>query len=225
MKDGARTERLGAPLAGMRERAAEVVKRLRGKFPRARTALDHGDPFQLLVATILSAQCTDKRVNMVTPALFGRFPGPGDFARADLNEIEAMIKSTGFFHAKARSIKGSCTALVRDFGGRVPGTIEELVKLPGVGRKTANVVLGSAFGIAVGVVVDTHVKRLTGRLGLTKQADPERIEEDLVKIVPQVDWIMFSHLLIWHGRETCSARKPDCSACVLSDICPSCGKV
>jgi len=207
------------------ERAREVVKRLRGEFPQARTALAHGDPFQLLVATILSAQCTDKQVNMVTPSLFRKYPRPESFARAGIGGIEKMIRSTGFFHAKAKSIKGCSAALLRDYGGKVPRDINELVKLPGVGRKTANVVLGSAYGIAVGVVVDTHVKRLAGRLGLTRQASPEKIEQDLVKIVPQGDWILFSHLLIWHGRKTCSARQPACPSCVLADICPSCGKV
>ena len=206
-------------------RAIEVLKRLRREFPEARTALAHEDPFQLLVATILSAQCTDQRVNMVTPALFRKYPGPENFSRADIRDIEEMIRSTGFFHAKAKSIKGCCTALVRDHGGKVPRDIDELVKLPGVGRKTANVVLGSAFGIAAGVVVDTHVKRLAGRLGLTRQENPEKIEQDLVKIVPKADWIVFSHLLIWHGRKTCAARKPQCPACVLSDICPSAGRV
>jgi len=207
------------------ERASELVKRLRREFPEARTALAHEEPFQLLVATILSAQCTDQRVNMVTPALFRKYPGPENFSRADIRDIEEMIRSTGFFHAKAKSIKGCCTALVRDHGGKVPRDIDELVKLPGVGRKTANVVLGSAFGIAAGVVVDTHVKRLAGRLGLTRQENPEKIEQDLVKIVPKADWIVFSHLLIWHGRKTCAARKPQCPACVLSDICPSAGRV
>jgi endonuclease-3 len=206
------------------ERAGEIVGRLTREFPRARTALAHEDPFQLLVATILSAQCTDERVNKVTPALFRKYPGPENFARAALPEIEAMIRSTGFFHAKAKNIKGCCAALVRDHGGKVPADINELVKLPGVGRKTANVVLGSAFGIASGVVVDTHVKRLAGRLGLSKQETPEKIEEDLMKILPQSGWIAFSHLLIWHGRKTCTARKPACPACVLGDLCPSCGK-
>jgi len=208
----------------LQERAGEIVKRLTGEFPRARTALAHEDPFQLLVATILSAQCTDERVNKVTPPLFRKYPGPESFARAGLPDIEEMIRSTGFFHAKAKNIKGCCAALVRDYGGKVPADIHELVKLPGVGRKTANVVLGSAFGIASGVVVDTHVKRLAGRLGLSGQETPEKIEEDLMKILPQAGWIAFSHLLIWHGRKTCQARKPACPACVLADICPSCGK-
>ena len=213
--------RKGSP----RERASGVVKRLHKEFPRARTALAHEDPFQLLVATILSAQCTDERVNKVTPGLFGKYPGPENFASAGLSAIEKMIRSTGFFHAKAKSIKGCSAALVRDHGGAVPRDINELVKLPGVGRKTANVVLGSAFGIAAGVVVDTHVKRLAGRLGLSKQETPEKIEEDLIKILPRKGWIVFSHLLIRHGRKTCAARKPSCPSCVLCDICPSCGRV
>ena len=206
------------------ERAREVVKRLRREFPGARTALAHEDPFQLLISTILSAQCTDARVNMVTPALFRKYPGPERFAKAEVRDIEAMIRSTGFFHAKARSIKGCCAALVRDHGGKVPREMEELVELPGVGRKTANCVLGSAYGIASGVVVDTHVKRLSGRLGLSKEETPEKIEGDLMKEVPKPDWIGFSHLLIWHGRRTCMARKPRCASCVLADICPSAGK-
>ena len=223
---GRRSRRdFGATDKMVKERAREVVKRLRGEFPQARTALAHGDPFPLLVATILSAQSTDKRVNMVPPALFRKNPRPESFIRAGIGDIEAMIRSTGFFHAKAKSIKGCSAALLRDYGGKVPRDINELVKLPGVGRKTANVVLGSAYGIAVGVVVDTHVKRLTGRLSLTRQTSPEKIEEALVKIVPPGDWILFSHLLIWHGRKTCSARKPACPACVLGDICPSRGKV
>ena len=207
------------------ERVRGIVARLTREFPAARTALEHGDPFQLVVATILSAQCTDERVNMVTPALFRKYPGPEILARAPLPEIEAMIRSTGFFHAKARSLKGCSAALVRDHGGKVPRSIEELVKLPGVGRKTANVVLGSAYGIASGVVVDTHVKRLSGRLGLSAQATPEKFEGDLMKLIDQDGWILFSHLLIWHGRKTCHARKPACPACVLNDLCPSAGKV
>lgn len=214
----------GARDGTLAARAGEVVKRLRGEFPRAKTALAHEDPFQMLVATILSAQCTDARVNMVTPALFRKYPGPESFARADIPAIEAMIRSTGFFHAKAKNIKGCCTALVRGHGGKVPRDINELVRLPGVGRKTANVVLGSAYGIASGVVVDTHVKRLAFRLGLTREKDPEKVEKDLMEIVPQGEWIMFSHLLIWHGRKTCKARKPECPSCVLRDICPSAGR-
>ena len=204
--------------------ASEVVKRLRREFPRAQTSLTHDDPFQLLIATILSAQCTDERVNKVVPGLFRKYPGPEKLARAGIRDIERIIRSTGFYHAKAKNIRGCSAAIVREHGGKVPGNIDELVNLPGVGRKTANVVLGSAFGIASGVVVDTHVKRLAARLGLTRNGDPVKIEADLVRIVPKEDWIVFSHLLIWHGRKTCKARNPDCPCCVLCDICPAAGR-
>lgn len=207
------------------KRVAEIVRRLRKQFPDARTSLAYRTPFELLVATILSAQCTDERVNKVTQALFRKYPQPADFAKADIDELEGMIRSTGFFHAKAKSIQGCYAALVRDHAGEVPREIEAMVKLPGVGRKTANVVLGSALGIASGIVVDTHVKRVAGRLGLTREEDPEKIEADLMALVPKADWIVFSHMLIHHGRRTCMARKPACLACVLKEICPAAGKV
>ena len=181
----------------------------------------HENPFELLVATILSAQCTDKRVNMVTPALFERFPTPAAMAAADLGELEELIRTTGFFRNKARSLKGLGQALVADHGGQVPSTMAELHALPGVGRKTANVVLGNAFGIDEGVVVDTHVQRLSGLLGLTLQKTPEKIEVDLMDLVPSDHWTLWSHLLILHGRSVCKARRPLCDRCVLLDLCPS----
>lgn len=207
------------------DRAGEIVRLLRAEFPRPRTALDYRTPFQLLVATILSAQCTDARVNLVTPALFRRYPDAEAMARADIKDLEGLVRSTGFFHAKAKSIKGCSSALVRDHGGKLPREIDAMVKLPGVGRKTANVVLGSAFGIASGVVVDTHVKRLAGRMGLSTEEDPEKIEADLMKLVPQKDWVDFGHLMVLHGRKTCAARKPACDKCAVAGVCPSAGKV
>jgi endonuclease-3 len=194
---------------------------LRKEFPRAVTALTHADPFQLLIATILSAQCTDERVNKVTPGLFARYPTPRDFVKADVHEIEAEIKSTGFFRMKAKNIQGCSQALVDRFGGKVPETLEELVTLPGVGRKTANVVLGQAFGIVSGVVVDTHVDRLSQRLGLTSQKTPEKIEQDLMVVFPKKEWIDVGSILILHGRKTCNARKPKCGVCSLNGLCPS----
>jgi endonuclease-3 len=182
--------------------------------------LHHENPLQLLVATILSAQCTDQRVNLVTPALFRRYHTAADFANAKPGELEAMIRSTGFFRNKARSIMRCCESLVAKYEGRVPQTLDELIQLDGIGRKTANVVLGVAYGKAEGVVVDTHVSRLSRRMGLTRQVAPERIEQALVKIVPREDWIDFSHLLIWHGRKRCTARKPDCIQCQVADVCP-----
>lgn len=208
-------------LSARRTRARKIIRRLAGEYPGAKTALLHGNPLELLVATILSAQCTDERVNKVTPALFRRYRTAEEFANASRPELESMIRSTGFFRAKAGSILGCCAALVRDHGGAVPSTMEELVALPGVGRKTANVVLGSAFGKAEGIVVDTHVKRIAGLLRLSGGTTPERIEEDLVGLVPRKDWILLPHLLILHGRAVCRARKPDCARCVVNDLCPS----
>jgi endonuclease-3 len=176
---------------------------------------------QLLVATILSAQCTDERVNQVTPTLFASYPTAADFAAADRENLEAQIHSTGFFRQKARFIQESCTVIVHKHGGQVPDEMDDLLALTGVARKTANVVLGVGFGKAEGVVVDTHVKRLSQRLGLTQESTPEKIEQDLMSLVPRQDWIDISHLLIFHGRRVCSARKPDCAACVLNDLCPS----
>ncbi len=207
--------------AARRRRAAQILARLHRAYPDAQTALHHDNPYQLLVATILAAQCTDKRVNEVTPALFKRFPGPRELAQATLPELEELVRTTGFFHNKARSLLGLGQALVAEHGGKVPDTMDELKNLPGVGRKTANVVLGSAFGKNVGVVVDTHVQRLSRRLGLTDQTDPVKIESDLMAVVPQESWTIWSHLLIFHGRQVCGARRPDCAHCVVADLCPS----
>jgi len=206
-------------------RARTIVARLRKAHPDARTELDFSSPFHLLVATILSAQTTDVRVNMVTPALFRRYPTPAALAAADTAELEQLIKSTGFYRNKTKSLTGMAKGVVNRFGGVVPQTLEELVTLPGVGRKTANVVLGSAFGTSEGVVVDTHVTRLSKRLGLTRHTDPIKIELDLMALVPRRDWAVFSHLLIFHGRRVCHARSPSCDACVLNDICPSAFRV
>jgi endonuclease-3 len=204
-------------------RAAEVVKRLRKAYPDAHCALNHSSPFELLIATILSAQCTDERVNIVTAGLFRKFRTPGDYLELTQEEMAHEIRSINFFNNKARSILGTCRKLVDDFGGRVPETMEELLTLNGVARKTANVVLGNAFGIASGVVVDTHVLRLSNRLGLTKQKTPEKVEKDLVKIVPRKEWVMFPHWMITHGRNVCKAINPKCDGCVLEDICPKTG--
>jgi endonuclease III len=218
----ARPRRLGREtVAAKRERTAEIVRRLRREYPDAKCSLDHRDPYELLSATILSAQCTDERVNMVTPALFRRYPTPQDLAAARQEDVEEIIRSTGFFRSKAKSLLGMATALAGQHEGRVPRTMEELVALPGVGRKTANVVLGNAFGSNVGVVVDTHVKRVSGRLGLTRHTDPEKIEPDLMKLVSQDDWTDVAHLFIYHGRAVCRAPTPRCELCVLADICPS----
>lgn len=204
-------------------RCSTILRRLRAAYPEARCALHHQNPLQLLVATILSAQCTDQRVNLVTPALFRRYRTAADFAAARPTELEAMIRSTGFFRNKARSIRNCCQSLVAKYDGRVPETLDELIQLDGIGRKTANVVLGVAYGKAEGVVVDTHVSRLSHRMGLTRQTAPEKIEQALIKLVPRNNWIDFSHLLIWHGRKRCTARKPDCIQCEIADICPKIG--
>ncbi|MGE0552028.1 MAG: endonuclease III [Gemmatimonadales bacterium] len=198
-----------------------VLARLKRAYPDATCALDHRTPYELLVATILSAQCTDVRVNLVTPALFARFPTPADLANADPAELEEMIRSTGFFRNKTRSLLGMAQALVERHGGVVPRTMDELKVLPGVGRKTANVVLGNAFGIDEGIVVDTHVTRLSRLLGLTRETDAVKIEQDLTAVVPRSDWTIVSHLLIYHGRQVCIARRPRCAECVLNDACPS----
>jgi endonuclease III len=204
-------------------RAEAVAQKLEAAYPDAHCSLDFASPFQLVIATILSAQCTDKRVNLVTPELFRRWPDPAALAAAQPRDLEAVIRSTGFFRAKAKSILGCARGLVDRHGGEVPRTLEELVRLPGVGRKTANVVLGTAFGIASGVVVDTHVGRITRRLGLTKAGDAVRAERDLVRALPREHWIEFSHRLIEHGRGVCSARRPTCDACPLLDLCPRVG--
>ncbi len=202
-------------------RTAEILDRLSAEYPDADCALDHENPFQLLVATILSAQCTDKRVNQVTPSLFARFPTPEAIANAEIGELEELIRTTGFFRNKARSLKGLGQALETEHQGEVPRTMDALTELPGVGRKTANVVLGNAFGIDEGIVVDTHVKRLSGLLALTEAATPEKIESDLMELVPRSHWTLWSHLLILHGRAICRARRPECHRCVLVDLCPA----
>jgi endonuclease-3 len=204
-----------------RERAGLIFELLEREYPESVTALDHGNPFELAVATILSAQCTDERVNMVTPALFQRFPDAEAMAAAPRGELEAMIHSTGFFRNKAKSLMGMSQALVEKHGGELPRTLAELTKLPGIGRKTANVILGNAFGIDEGVVVDTHVKRLSGRMGFSKGKTPEKIELDLMEVFPRERWTPLSHLLIFHGRGPCSARKTVCQECVVAHLCPS----
>ncbi len=204
-----------------RERAAELLKRLPAIYPDAHCELVYSNPLELLVATILSAQCTDKRVNMVTPGLFRRCPTAADYAAISQEEMEGLIRSTGFYRNKSKNIRAMAAALLERHGGEVPSTLESLAALPGVGRKTANVVLGNAFSKNEGIVVDTHVSRLSQRLGLTKFTDPIRIEQDLIKLFPRSFWTDFSHCLIFHGRRRCPARKPDCAQCELNDICPS----
>jgi endonuclease-3 len=199
----------------------EVISCLKEGYPDAKTELDWGDPLQLLVATMLSAQSTDIRVNQVTKGLFERYRTAEDYARADLADLEDEVRSVGFFRNKARAIQGMSRALVEEHGGEVPRTMDELVALPGVGRKTANVVLGNAFGVDEGVVVDTHVRRLSKRLGFTREHDPEKIERDLLELVPEEERTLFSHLLIFHGRRVCKSRKPDCPNCILNHVCPS----
>ena len=206
------------------ERIGLILERLGQVYPDARCSLDYASPLQLLAATILSAQCTDERVNMVTPTLFRRYPGAADFADANPDELAEIIKSTGFFNNKTKSLIGMGKALVERFGGEVPGTMAELVTVPGAGRKTANVVLGNAFGIEEGVVVDTHVNRISNRLGFTTQKDPVRIERDLMDLVPRGQWTLFPHLMIHHGRAICEARKPKCEICPINGLCPSAGK-
>jgi endonuclease-3 len=205
------------------ERTQKIISALKRVYPDAHCELDHSNPLQLLVATILSAQCTDKRVNMVTAELFKKYRGAKDFAGADILDLENDIRSTGFYKNKAKNIKACCAALVENFGGEVPRTMDELHALAGVGRKTANVVLGNAFGINEGVVVDTHVTRLSNRFGLVKGTDAVKIEQDLMNLVPRDEWALFSHLLIWHGRRRCDARKPDCAHCEIQNLCPRVG--
>lgn len=202
-------------------RVLEIIKRLKKAYPTAHCALNHSNAFELLVATILSAQCTDERVNIVTANLFRKYHGPRDFADASQEELERDIHSTGFFRNKAKNIRAASQRILDEFGGEVPRTMPEILSLAGVARKTANVVLGNAFGITSGVVVDTHVSRLSQRLGLTKEKTPEKIELDLQALVPKKHWIMFSHWLIFHGRQICQARKPKCRQCILADVCPS----
>lgn len=203
------------------QRIQTLVSRLAEAYPDANCALDHHSPWELLVSTILSAQCTDERVNMVTPSLFARYSRPEDYLEAPVEELEQAIHSTGFFRNKAKSIRGAAQMVIERFGGNLPRTMEEMLELPGVARKTANVVLGTAFGIPEGIAVDTHVRRLSGRLGLTQHDDPVKIERDLMAIIPRDGWISISHRLILHGRQVCHARKPECGRCTLADICPS----
>jgi endonuclease-3 len=205
----------------LKTQARAIERLLRKAYPDAACELGHRNALELAVATILSAQCTDKRVNMVTPALFARYPDVFALAAADQRDVEALIKSTGFFRNKAKSLIGMAKAVVARHGGEVPRTMEELVVLPGVGRKTANVILGNAFGLNEGVVVDTHVARLSARLGLTRETDPVKIERALMPLFPRSSWTLLSHLLIWHGRRVCDAKKPRCADCVLRRICPS----
>ena len=207
------------------ERMPELLARLKGLYPDAHCELDHRNAFELLCATILSAQCTDARVNLVTPALFAKYPDAPALARARPAAVEAIIRPTGFFRNKTKSLIGMAQAVVADHAGRIPSSMEELRTLPGVGRKTANVILGNAYGINEGVTVDTHVGRVSRRLGLTKHDDPEKVEQDLMKLIPRDDWALFSHLLIFHGRRICVARKPKCGECALAGMCPSAFKV
>ena len=211
----------GRSKASRTARALEVLQRLEREYPDARCALDHRNAFELLCATILSAQCTDARVNLVTPSLFRKYPDAHALARARTPVLEAIIRSTGFFRNKAKSLIGMAQALVADHGGEVPRTMAELQSLPGVGRKTANVILGNAYGINEGVTVDTHVTRLSRLLGLTRHDDPVKIEQDLMELFPRDHWALLSHLLIFHGRRICIARRPRCADCVLNDLCPS----
>lgn len=204
-----------------KQRALEVLARLKRLYPDATCSLNYSTPVQLLVATILSAQCTDERVNKVTPALFGRFPDAASLASADLSELEDLVRSTGFYRNKAKNIQGACRMIVSDFDSVVPNEMQQLLLLPGVARKTANVVLAHAYGINAGVTVDTHVKRLSQRLGLTKYPDPIHIEQDLMGLLPQADWENWSIRLIYHGRAVCKARSPACIACELADLCPA----
>ena len=206
------------------ERAAALVAAFPRLYPDAHCELNHTNPLELLIATILSAQCTDKRVNIVTKELFRVCRRATDYVALPQEQLEEIIRTTGFFRSKAKNIKACCTDLAGKHGGEVPRTMETLTALAGVGRKTANVVLGNAFGINVGVVVDTHVQRLSARLGLTKQTTPEKIEQDLIKLIPREQWTNFSHWLIWHGRRRCAARKPDCAGCEIRTLCPSAGR-
>ena len=211
--------------AGRPRPAAAILQTLRTTYPDAHCELDHKGAFQLLIATILSAQCTDVRVNMVTPALFKKYPDAKTLAAAKQEDVEDLVRSTGFFRNKAKNLIAAAQALVREHDSEVPRDLDNLTHLPGVGRKTANVVLGNAYGIEAGVVVDTHVARLSKRLGLTKHTDPVKIEKDLMKVIPRDAWTLWSHLLIWHGRRRCSARKPDCPNCELRTLCPSADKL
>lgn len=215
----------GESPAELQRRAREISKRLRKAYPGATCALHHENPLQLLVATILSAQCTDARVNMVTPKLFTRFPKAKDLAEADRSELEELIRSTGFFRNKAKAIQGAADRMEKEFSGQVPRSMDELLSLPGVARKTANVVLGTAYGIAEGFVVDTHVYRLSHRMGLAKGTSPEQVERELMELFPRKDWVDLGHILIHHGRAICVARNPKCPECVVDAHCPKIGVV
>jgi endonuclease-3 len=204
-----------------KKRVLKIISLLRKEYPDAKCSLNHSNPLELLLATILSAQCTDERVNIVTGDLFRKYRRPEDYVNVPRLELEADIRPTGFFRNKAKSLQGACQMIIEKYGGRVPNKVDELLSLPGVARKTANVVLGNAFGIASGVVVDTHVSRLSQRLGITENKQPEKIERDLIEVVPKKDWIDFSHLLIYHGRRVCKARAPQCGDCVVEKLCPS----
>jgi len=205
------------------ERVVDIIKLLRKAYPESRTALEFETPLQILVSTILSAQCTDERVNKITPALFRKYPNAPAFAKADMAELEMDIRPTGFFRNKAKSIMGAARKIVEEFGGEVPDSMEKLITLPGVARKTANIVLSSVFKKAEGIAVDVHVKRLSGRMGLSKQIVPEKIEQDLLKIVPKDAWLDFNYLLVNHGRAACQSRKPRCADCVIASLCPKKG--
>jgi endonuclease-3 len=209
--------------AELQARTKKIIAALKKTYPDAHCELNYSNPLELLIATILSAQCTDKRVNIVTKELFKKYRTAEDFANAEISQLENEIHTTGFYKNKARNIKAACKDIVEKHGGKVPRTMEELIQLGGVGRKTANVVLGNAFGINVGVVVDTHVARLSARLGLTREKTPEKIELALIKLVPQAEWTLFSHWLIWHGRRRCFARSPDCPQCEVKILCPRVG--
>jgi endonuclease III len=221
VKKAAKVKRARTPVPPYRGTALEILSLLKELYPDARCALEYRNAYELLCATILSAQCTDVRVNLVTPTLFSRYPTPFELARAEPAHVEEIIKSTGFFRNKTKSLIGMAQAVVADHNGEIPRTMEELRRLPGVGRKTANVVLGNAYNINEGVTVDTHVGRLSGRLGLSKEQDPVKIEQDLMRLFPQEDWGLLSHLLIFHGRQVCIARRPRCEQCVLARLCPS----
>jgi len=207
--------------ANSKARISKLIQLLKRTHGQTTIALKHHEPLQLLIAVILSAQCTDQQVNKVTPALFARFESARDYARADIKEIEKFIHSTGFYHNKAKSIQGACKLIVEKHGGKVPNTMEELLTLPGVARKTANIVLYKSFGKIEGIAVDTHVRRLSYRLGLTNNEDPNKIEQDLMKLIPRAYWGEITNWLIWHGRKVCFAKKPNCSGCILNKICPS----
>ena len=205
----------------LKARTRDIIRRLKRAYPDAKCSLNHSNPFELLVATILSAQCTDERVNIVTADLFRKYTKPEDYLKVSPHELEKDIQSTGFFRNKTKSIQGTSKVLTEEYGGQVPHTMDELLELPGVARKTANVVLGNAFGIKAGVVVDTHVTRLSHRLALTQEKTAEKIEQELIPLVPRKDWVIFPHLMIWHGRKICKARNPLCAECVVEKHCPS----